>query len=59
MARELEAPGRINRAGLIGIAQAKRLLHQLTDSIQNKSLASNTADQSAFIDEESAIANYI
>jgi 8-hydroxy-5-deazaflavin:NADPH oxidoreductase len=59
MARELEVPGRISRSGLIGIAQAKRLLDQLTDSIQNKSLASNTADQSAFIDEESAIANYI
>ena len=29
MAKELEAPGRMNRAGLIGIAQAKRLLHQV------------------------------
>jgi 8-hydroxy-5-deazaflavin:NADPH oxidoreductase len=31
MAKELEVPGRINRAGLIGIAQAKRLLNQLGD----------------------------
>jgi predicted dinucleotide-binding enzyme len=38
MAKELEAPGRMNRAGLIGIAQAKRLLNQLTGSIQDRSL---------------------
>jgi 8-hydroxy-5-deazaflavin:NADPH oxidoreductase len=31
MAKELEVPGRMNRAGLIGIAQAKRLLNQLGD----------------------------
>jgi 8-hydroxy-5-deazaflavin:NADPH oxidoreductase len=37
MAIELEVPGRINRAGLIGIARAKRLLHQVTDSTQNES----------------------
>jgi hypothetical protein len=32
--------GRMNRAGLIGIAQAKRLLYQLTGWLQNLSLAS-------------------
>jgi 8-hydroxy-5-deazaflavin:NADPH oxidoreductase len=36
MAKELEAPGRMNRAGLIGIAQAKRLLNQLTNSLQTE-----------------------
>ncbi len=43
MAKELEAPGRMNRAGLIGIAQAKRLLNLLSDSIQNEPLASYAA----------------
>jgi hypothetical protein len=57
MAKELEAPGRINRAGLIGIARAKRLLYQLTGPVQNESLASYTADQPAFIEEASASAN--
>jgi predicted dinucleotide-binding enzyme len=57
MAKELEAPGRINRAGLIGIARAKRLLYQLTGPVQNESRASYTADQPAFIEEASASAN--
>jgi 8-hydroxy-5-deazaflavin:NADPH oxidoreductase len=57
MARELEAQGRMNRAGLIGIAQAKRLLHQLTDSIHNESFACHAVDQPAFIEEASASAN--
>jgi hypothetical protein len=51
MAKELEAQGRINRTGLIGIARAKRLLYQLTGSIQNESLASYAADQPAFIEK--------
>jgi predicted dinucleotide-binding enzyme len=59
MALELEAPGRMNRAGLIGIAQAKRLLHQLTDPIQNESPAFHDVDQSAFVEEASASANCI
>jgi predicted dinucleotide-binding enzyme len=59
MAKELEAPGRMNRAGLIGIAQAKRLLHQLTDPIQVESLASHDVDQSASVEEASASANCI
>jgi predicted dinucleotide-binding enzyme len=58
-ARELEAPGRINGAGLIGIAQAKRLLDQLTDSIQNESLACHTVDQPALVEEASASGNYM
>jgi 8-hydroxy-5-deazaflavin:NADPH oxidoreductase len=57
MARELEAPGRISRSGLIGIAQAKRLLNQLTDSIQEEPLASYAVDQPAFVEEASPSAN--
>jgi 8-hydroxy-5-deazaflavin:NADPH oxidoreductase len=49
MAKELEAPGRINRAGLIGIAQAKRLLNQLTNLGQSESLASYITSQPAFV----------
>jgi len=54
MARELEAPGRMNRAGLIAIAQAERLLNQLTGSIQNEPLASYAADQPVFFEGTSA-----
>jgi 8-hydroxy-5-deazaflavin:NADPH oxidoreductase len=57
MAKELEAPGRMNRAGLIGIAQAKRLLNQLTNSIQTESLASYICSQPAFVEEAIATAN--
>jgi predicted dinucleotide-binding enzyme len=57
MTRELEALGRMNRAGLIGIAQAKRLLNQLTDSIQSEPLACHDVDQSAFVEAASASAN--
>jgi 8-hydroxy-5-deazaflavin:NADPH oxidoreductase len=57
MAKELEAPGRMNRAGLIGLAQAKRLLHQLSEPIQNEPLASYAADQPVFVEEASAFAN--
>jgi 8-hydroxy-5-deazaflavin:NADPH oxidoreductase len=57
MAKELEAPGRMNRAGLVGIAQTKRLLNQLSDSIQNEALASYAGDQPVFVEEASAFAN--
>ena len=57
MARELEAPGRMNRAGLIGIAQAKRLLNQLTNSVQSESLASYITSQSAFVAGTTALPN--
>jgi 8-hydroxy-5-deazaflavin:NADPH oxidoreductase len=53
MAGELEAPGRISRSGLIGTAQAKRLLDQLADSIQDEPLASHAVDQPAFFEEAS------
>ena len=59
MAKELEAPGRMNRAGLIGIAQAKRLLNQLTVSVQNEPLASYVSHEPAFVEEASASAKYI
>ena len=59
MAKELEAPGRMNRAGLIGIAQAKRLLNQLTGSVQNEPLASYVSHEPAFVGDASASANYI
>jgi hypothetical protein len=59
MAKELEAPGRMNRAGLIGIAQARRLLYQRTGSVQNESLPSYVSDQPALVEEASASANYI
>jgi len=57
MAKELEAPGRMNRAGLIGIAQAKRLLNQLTNSVQTESLASHISSQPAFVAGATASAN--
>jgi 8-hydroxy-5-deazaflavin:NADPH oxidoreductase len=57
MAKELETPGRMNRAGLIGIAQAKRLLSQLGNSHQTESLASYICSQPAFIEEARAPEN--
>jgi predicted dinucleotide-binding enzyme len=48
MAKELEAPGRMHRAGLIGIEQAKRLLNQLSNLGQSESLASYISNQPAF-----------
>ena len=51
MAKELETPGRMNRAGLIGIAQARRLLNQLGNPHQTESLASYICSQTAFVQE--------
>jgi predicted dinucleotide-binding enzyme len=48
MAKELEAPGRLNRAGLIGITHGRRLLSQLTDSIEIESPASYAASISNY-----------
>ena len=59
MAKELEAPGRLYQAGLIGIAQAKRLLNQLTGSVPNAALAPNVSHEPAPIEEASTFANYI
>jgi predicted dinucleotide-binding enzyme len=36
LARELEAPGRLHRAGLVGIAEARRLLKEVADFVQNE-----------------------
>jgi 8-hydroxy-5-deazaflavin:NADPH oxidoreductase len=57
MAKELEAPGRMNRAGLIGIAQAKRLLNQLSNLGQSEPLASYISSQPAFLAGASAPPN--
>ena len=35
LARELEAPGRLHRAGLVGIGEARRLLKEIAGSVQN------------------------
>ena len=40
LARELEAPGRLYRAGLVGIVEARRLLKEIADSAQNGLLVS-------------------
>ena len=36
LARELEAPGRLHRAGLVGIAEGRRLLKEIAHSVQNE-----------------------
>ena len=59
MAKELEAPGRLYQVGLIGIALAKRLLNQLTGSVQNVSPAPCVSHETASIEEAGACANYI
>jgi len=51
LARELEAPGRLHRAGLVGIAEASRLLKEITDSVQIGPLASRVSHQPAFAGE--------
>jgi 8-hydroxy-5-deazaflavin:NADPH oxidoreductase len=47
-ARELEAPGRLHRAGLVGLAEAKRLLKEIADSAQIEPLTPSVSDQSTF-----------
>jgi predicted dinucleotide-binding enzyme len=49
LARELEAPGRLHRAGLVGIAEARRLLKEIAHSVQNEPLASSVSDQPEFV----------
>lgn len=58
IAKALEPPGRLHRAGLIGIAQARRLLNQLVDPVQNELLASCPSDQPAFAEEASTPSDY-
>jgi predicted dinucleotide-binding enzyme len=48
LARELEAPGRLHRAGLVGITEARRLLKEIADSVQNGPLDFCVSDQPAF-----------
>ena len=49
LARELEAPGRLHHAGLVGIVEARRLLKQIADSVQIGLLTSRVSDQPAFV----------
>ena len=49
LARELEAPGRLYRAGLVGIVEARRLLKEIADSAQDGLLVSRVSDQPAFV----------
>jgi 8-hydroxy-5-deazaflavin:NADPH oxidoreductase len=48
LARELEAPGRLHRAGLVGIAEARRLIKEIADSVQIGPPASRVSEQPAF-----------
>jgi predicted dinucleotide-binding enzyme len=48
LARELEAPGRLHRAGLVGIAEANRLLKEITDPVQIVRLISRLSDRPVF-----------
>jgi 8-hydroxy-5-deazaflavin:NADPH oxidoreductase len=48
LAKELEAPGRLHRAGLVGIVEARRLLKEIADSVQIGTLTSRVSDQPAF-----------
>ena len=48
LVRELEAPGRLYRAGLVGIVEARRLLREIADLAQNGLLVSRVSDQPAF-----------
>jgi predicted dinucleotide-binding enzyme len=48
LARELEAPGRLHRAGLVGIVEARRLLKEIADSVKIAPLTSGVSDQPAF-----------
>jgi hypothetical protein len=48
LARELEAPGRLYRAGFVGIVEARRLLNEIADSVEDGPLVSSVSDQPAF-----------
>jgi predicted dinucleotide-binding enzyme len=51
VARELEAPGRLHRAGLVGIAEAVRLLKEIVESVQLGPLPPRVFDQPAYAGE--------
>jgi hypothetical protein len=55
LAKELEASGRLYRAGLVGIAEARRLLKEIADTVQNGPLVSYVSDQPAFAATASSI----
>jgi predicted dinucleotide-binding enzyme len=48
LARELEAPGRLHRAGLVGIVEARRLLKEITDLVPSEPLVSSVYEERAF-----------
>jgi 8-hydroxy-5-deazaflavin:NADPH oxidoreductase len=48
LAKELEAPGRLHRAGLVGIAEARRLLKEIADTANIGPLTSRVSDEPAF-----------
>jgi 8-hydroxy-5-deazaflavin:NADPH oxidoreductase len=47
LARELEAPGRLHQAGLVGMAEARRLLREITEAAPMEPLVSSSDDQRA------------
>jgi predicted dinucleotide-binding enzyme len=51
LARELEAPGRLHRAGLVGIAEAERLLNEIAEKVPVRPLVSRLSDQTSFAGE--------
>jgi len=51
LARELEAPGRLHRAGLVGIAEATRLLKEIVESVHLGPLPPRVFDQPAYAGE--------
>ena len=59
LARELEAPGRLYRAGLIGIVEARRLLKEIADSVQNGQLVSSVSDQPAFAATPARLSSFL
>jgi predicted dinucleotide-binding enzyme len=51
LARELEAPGRLHRAGLVGMVEAGRLLNEIAETVQIRPLVSRVSEQSNFAGE--------
>src|ERR1700738_2298220 len=51
LARELEAPGRLHRAGLVGIAEAERLLNEIAEKVQVRPLVSRVSEHPNFAGE--------
>jgi predicted dinucleotide-binding enzyme len=51
LARELEAPGRLHRAGLVGIAEAGRLLKEINETVQIVPHTPRVFERSAFAGE--------